>query len=187
MSFETVNQDILIAYHAAVAQIHARLANTLAQAGHPVSEENTASELINSAAAVAQTIGKPAAANVAPNYADFALGAFMDAMTQAAITFAAAHLPAEYKPVEEALSADVQAALGGAPVTAAAVVEDVTEAAGAAASIAEPELAPVVALAEPVVERAEASLLDGSAAPAAVAVPEAVTVTDKAALLDDTH
>ena len=209
MSLETIQQDILGAYQAAVAGIHAQFANTLAQAGHNVSEANTASELINSAVAVAQTMGKSAAANVAPNYADFALHAFMVSMERAAITFAAAHLPDKYKPVFGALSADVQDAIGGEHVSVATVVEDTTAAAGAAVEMAEPTLAPVVELAEPVVQREEATLLSdappvavadeadpaigtgateqANTGPAVEAVPEAAAPLDKAGLLDDTH
>jgi hypothetical protein len=159
MSFDAIKQDALALFRAAVIGIHAQFANTLVQAGHAVSEESTASELLNSAAGAANTIGKPAAANAAPNYADFALHAFMVSMEHAAVNFAAAHLPDKYKPVMGAITAEVQAAVTGQPVSEAQVVDAVVDAAGAAVDIAEPELAPIVTLAEPIVENEAVELL----------------------------
>jgi len=158
-----VTPNTLANFHSAVAGIHAQFANTLAQAGNDVSETNSASELLNVAAAVSNTIGKPPGTEAAPNYADFALHAFMMSMQSAAIAFAAAHLPDKFKPVIGQLNATVQAALTGVPANSSAasdtaasepveVVDATLNVAAAAVDIAHPEAAPIVAIAEPVIE-----------------------------------
>ena len=191
-----VNKDILSAFQNAAAGIHAQFANTLKQAGHNVSEENTASQLLNVAATASNTVGKPAT-GIAPNYADFALQGFLTSMEQIAVQFAAAHLPDKLKPVMAELSGEIQSALGGQPVNTAGVVEDVTEAAGAVAVAVDPAAAPIVAVAEPIAKEVEAAVLapaseaQSAAAPvqSEVAAPAAVDPEpSKASLLsDDTH
>lgn len=192
MSLETIKEDVLAAYKAAVAGIHAQFANTLAQAGHAVNETNSSSQLINSAAAAANSLGKPAGANAAPNYADFALNAYMNSMGNAASQFAAAHLPDQYKPLIEEMDAGVLALMGLKPISKTEVVEGVTKAVETAAAIAEPAAAPVIAVAAPIIEQVETSLLQPKApAPASesepVAEPEtlAPASVDKAGLLGD--
>lgn len=159
MSLESIKLDVLGAFQAAAAGIHAQFANTLVQAGHPVSEASTASELINAAAAASNTVGKPVMTTTAPNYADFALHAFLTSMEQIAVQFAAAHLPDKYKPVMEQLDSGVQAALGGVSAHAATIAKDVTAAAAVAAEVAVPEAAPIIAAAEPVAETLESAVL----------------------------
>lgn len=190
-----VNKDILSAFQNAAAGIHAQFANTLKQAGHNVSEENTASQLLNVAATASNTVGKPAT-GIAPNYADFALQGFLTSMEQIAVQFAAAHLPDKLKPVAAELSSELQSALGGQPVNTASAAEDVTEAAGAIAVAVDPAAAPIVAVAEPIAKDVEAAVLAPTreAEPTAAPVqPEAAEVAvepepSKASLLsDDTH
>jgi hypothetical protein len=187
-----INPSVLANFQAAAAGIHAQFANTLAQAGLPVTEQHTASQLINAAAQASSMVGKPFNPGTAPNYADFALQGFLHTMEQLAIQFAAQHLPDRLKPVLADLSAGVQTALGGVKADAPVLAKDVTEIAAAAVSVADPAAAPIVAAAEPVAEAIESAVL-GEPAPTTQPIAETLPavgepVEAKASLLgDDTH
>lgn len=157
---ETVGKDLLSAFRNAAAGIHAQFANTLFQAGHSVSEANTASQLINVAMGASATAGKPVSTNTAPNYADFALTGYFRSMEQLAIQFAAAHLPDKLKPVVTEMSADIQNALGaGQPVTKAEVAEEATKIAAEVGEAVDPALSPVIEVAAGVAEQIEGDAL----------------------------
>ena len=130
MSFlDTLKQDALAVFHATANALHAQLANTLSQAGHPVTEADHVDTLVQTAANAATGAASAAqASTVAPNYADAALATFTQAMTAAAVQFAQAHLPAKFQGV----AADV-AQVATDVVSGAKSLDDVKQAAVAAA------------------------------------------------------
>jgi len=138
MSFlDTLKQDALAVFHATANALHAQLANTLSQAGHPVTEADHVDTLVQTAANAATGAANAAqASTVAPNYADAALATFTQAMTAAAVQFAQAHLPAKFQGV----AADV-AQVATDVVSGAKSLDDVKQ---AAETVAAPAAAAIV-------------------------------------------
>jgi len=126
MSFlDTLRQDALAVFHATANALHAQLANTLSQAGHPVTEADHVDTLVQTASNAATGAASAAqASTTAPNYADAALATFTQAMTAAAVQFAQAHLPAKFQGV----AADV-AQVASSVISGATSLDDVKQAA----------------------------------------------------------
>jgi len=153
MSFlDSLKQDALAVLHATANALHAQLANTLAQAGHAVTEADHVDTLVKTAQAAATgAASAPAASTIAPNYADAALARFNQSMMVALVQFAQQHLPAKFQGVAEEAATVVETAAAGAPV--AAIVDDGLKVAQAAVSVVEPSAAPIAAVVEPIVEQ----------------------------------
>lgn len=155
MSFlDTLKQDALAIFQATANALHAQLANTLSQAGHPVTEADHVDTLVQTAVNASTGAANAAqAVTTAPNYADAALATFSTAMTSAAVQFAQAHLPAKFQGVAaDAVGAVSNVVAGGTPSVATAV----SAAAGIAASVGEalaPQAAPLISAAEAIVEQ----------------------------------
>ena len=145
MSFlDSLKQDALAVLHATTNALHAQLANTLSQAGHPVSEADHVDTLVQTAQAAATgSAGAPVASSTAPNYADAALATFNQSMTAALIQFAQQHLPAKFQGV----AADaVQAAsnvLADGNVTAGEIAQAAATVGASVVSAAAPQAAPI--------------------------------------------
>lgn len=138
MSFlDTLKQDALAVFHATANALHAQLANTLSQAGHPVTEADHVDTLVQTAVNASTGSANAAqASTTAPNYADAALATFTQAMTAAAVQFAQAHLPAKFQGV----AADV-AQVATDVVSGAKSLDDVKQ---AAETVAAPAAAGIV-------------------------------------------
>lgn len=150
---DALKQDALSVLHATANALHAQLANTLAQAGHAVSEDDHVDTLVASARAAATgAASAPAASRTAPNYADAALATFTHSMTAALIQFAQQHLPAKFQ---------------GVAAEAAPVVEQVADAAEDAAIAAVPEPVKVIVGDLVVAQAAEPVAYTGEPGPAA--------------------
>lgn len=155
---DALKQDALAVLHSTANALHAQLANTLAQAGHAVSEADHVDTIVGVARAAATGAANAVAAStVAPNYADAALATFSQSMTAALIQFAQQHLPAKFQGVAEAATAAIADATAGKP-GAAALVDDGLKVAEVAISAEIPAAAPIAALAEPLLEEAAAAL-----------------------------
>lgn len=184
MSFlDDVKQRALDVLHATTNAVHAQFAASLMQAGHDVTPETHADDLVSTALSVAAATGKPAG-TAAPNYADHALATFSTSMSSALMQFASVFLPTKFQPVVAAASQVVDSALSDGKVTAGEAVDAGLKVAAALATAASPTGAAIAAIVEPLVEgvadkvTAGASLAD-AAAPvvqaAAAAVQPAVT------------
>jgi len=136
MSFlDSLKQNALAVFHATANALHAQLANTLSQAGHPVSEDDHVDTLVQTAQAAATgAASAPQASTVAPNYADAALATFTQAMTAAAVQFAQAHLPAKFQGVASDAAQVATAVLADGKVDAAEVAATVAPIAAQAVS-----------------------------------------------------
>ena len=173
MSFlDALKQNALNVLHATVNSLHAQFAASLAQAGHDVNADTHVNDLVATAVNASSATGKPAGANATPNYADAALGTFSTSMTQAMLAFAQAHLPAKFQPATEQAAqtaSDVVSTVAtGGHVDVGAAAQDATKVVGAVVSAALPEAAPIVAVAEPILESIEHAFASG-AKPANVA------------------
>jgi len=155
MSFlDTLKLDALAVFHATANALHAQFANTLSQAGHPVTEADHVDTLVQTATnAATGAAAAPQASTVAPNYADAALATFTQGLTAAAVQFAQAHLPAKFQGVAADAVSTADAVLSDGKVTTG---EAVSAAAGVAASVAAavaPQAAPIIGAAEAVLEQ----------------------------------
>jgi hypothetical protein len=169
MSFlDSLKQDALAVLHATANALHAQLANTLAQAGHAVSEADHVDTLVGVARAAATGAARAVAAStIAPNYADAALATFNQSMTAALIQFAQQHLPAKFQGVAED-AAQAVADVTSAQPSIAGIADDVLKVTAAAVSVAIPDAAPIAAVVEPIAEKAltEFAAPTGSTGPA---------------------
>lgn len=164
MSFlDSLKQDALAVLHATANALHAQLANTLAQAGHAVTEADHVDTLVNAARAAATGAASAVAAStIAPNYADAALATFNQSMTAALIQFAQQHLPAKFQGVAADAAQTVADATAGKS-TVATLVDDGLKIADAALSAAMPSAAPIAAIVEPLAEEVVAAVAPKSA------------------------
>jgi hypothetical protein len=168
MSFlDALKTNALNVLHATVNALHAQFAASLAQAGHDVNADTHVNDLVQTAVTAGAATGKPAG-TATPNYADHALATFSQSMTAAMLAFAQSHLPAKFQPVgEEAAQVAndvVSAAATGTHVDAAAVGDTVTKVAASAITAAVPGAAPIVAVAEPIIESLEHAFEGGRSA-----------------------
>lgn len=156
---DSLKQDALAVLHATANALHAQLANTLAQAGHAVTEADHVDTLVKTAQAAATgAASAPAASTTAPNYADAALATFTRSMTAALIQFAQQHLPAKFQGIAQD-AVEVAADATAPKVQASAVIDDGLKVAEAAVSVAIPSAAPIAAVVEPIVEEAVDAVL----------------------------
>lgn len=186
MSFlDSLKQDALAVLHATANALHAQLANTLSQAGHPVTEDDHVDTLVQSAQAAATgAAGAPQASTTAPNYADHALATFNQSMTAALIQFAQQHLPAKFQGV----AADaVQAAsnvLADGKVTAGEAASAVANVGAAVAAAVVPGAAPIAGAAAAIVNAVASgatSAQDAAASVAETAVQAGASIAEAAA------
>lgn len=181
MSFlDSLKQDALAVLHATANALHAQLANTLAQAGHAVSEADHVDTLVGVARAAATGAASAVAASTtAPNYADAALATFNQSMTAALIQFAQQHLPAKFQGVAGDAAAAIADATGSKPAVET-LIDDGLKLAQAGLSAAVPDAAPIAAIVEPLAQEvADAVLAPKTQAPAPIvdATVEEVTTT----------
>lgn len=149
---DALKQDALAVLHSTANALHAQLANTLAQAGHAVSEADHVDTLVSAARGAATGFASAsAAATTAPNYADAALATFSQSMTAALIQFAQQHLPAKFQGVAETAVTVVADAVASKPTTAE-LVGDGLKIAEAIVSAEIPAAAPIAAVVEPLIE-----------------------------------
>ena len=146
MSFlDSLKQDALAVLHATANALHAQLANTLSQAGHPVSEADHVDTLVQTAQAAATgAAGAPVASTTAPNYADAALATFNQSMTAALIQFAQQHLPAKFQGVATDAVQSVSNMVADGKVTAAEAASTAANIAASAVAVTAPQAAPIV-------------------------------------------
>lgn len=174
MSFlDSIKQSALDLLHATSNALHAQFANSLAQAGHPVSESDHVDTLMSTAQAAGT-----ASLTTAPNYADHAVATFTSGMTAAMLNFAQHFLPTKF---QGAAAAAAQAAAGVAndvaaskPVDVASVADTITKVAAGALAVAIPGVAPIAAAAEPLIEGIEHAF-EGGASVAQVATSVAAS------------
>jgi hypothetical protein len=160
MSFlDSLKQDALAVLHATANALHAQLANTLAQAGHSVTEGDHVDTLVNTAQAAATgAASAPAASTTAPNYADAALATFNQSMTVALINFAQQHLPAKFQGIaSEATAAIADATASGASLET--VIDDGLKIAQTVVTAELPAAAPIAAAVEPLAEEVVAAVI----------------------------
>lgn len=153
MSFlDSLKQDALAVLHATANALHAQLANTLSQAGHPVTEADHVDTLVQTAQASATgSAGAPVASSVAPNYADAALATFNQSMTAALIQFAQQHLPAKFQGVAAGAVQAASDVLDDGKVTASEAASAVANVGAAVAAAVVPGAAPIAAAAAAIV------------------------------------
>lgn len=161
---ETLRQDALGVLHTTVNALHAQLANTLAQAGHAVSEADHVDTLVGVARAAATGAASAVVASTtAPNYADAALATFGQSMTVALVQFAQQHLPAKFQSgAAGGAAAAGDDATGSEPV-GATTIDDGVKLARIAISAAIPEAAPIAAVVAPLAEGVVDTVLETKA------------------------
>jgi hypothetical protein len=169
--------------------LHAQLANTLSQAGHPVSEDDHVDTLVSTALGAAVATNVPAATAQAPNYADHALATFSTSMTAAMIQFAQAFLPAKFQGVAAAATSAAATVVNDVKSgNVAAIVNDVAGVASSVVAAVAPEAAPLVAaakqIAKAVTDNADSAtdVVDNVKAVAAAAAAAAATSAAQAAI-----
>jgi hypothetical protein len=166
MSFlDSLKQDALAVLHATANALHAQLANTLAQAGHAVSEADHVDTLVAAARAAATGAASAVqASTTAPNYADAALATFSQSMTTALVQFAQQHLPAKFQGVAADATQVVIDAAGAKP-QAETLIDDGLKFAAAAVTATVPGTSPIAMVAEPIVEEVLDAVIPRTPAP----------------------
>lgn len=169
MSFlDALKQDALAVLHATANALHAQLANTLAQAGHGVTENDHVDTLVAAARGAATgAASAPIASTVAPNYADAALATFSQSMTAALVQFAQQHLPAKFQGVAAVAASVAEDATASKPI-AATIIDDGLKLAEVVLSATIPGAAPIAAVVEPLVEEAVNAALPAEQSPAPI-------------------
>lgn len=179
--FDSLKQSALDVLHATVNALHAQFAASLAQAGHPVTPDDHTDTLVQSAA---NASAKPGSA---PTYADHALATFTTGVTQAMLQFAQQHMPAKFQAATaDAVTAATSVAndvAASKPVDVSSVADTATKVAAGVLSVAVPGAAPIVALAEPLIESIEHAFEGGASAAqvATATVQTAAPVVEQAA------
>lgn len=186
MSFlDSLKQDALAVLHATANALHAQLANTLSQAGHPVSEADHVDTLVQTAQQSATgAAGAPVASTQAPNYADHALATFNQSMTAALIQFAQQHLPAKFQGVASDAVQTVSDVLDDGKVTAGEAASAVANVGAAVAAAVVPGAAPIAGAAAAIVNAVASgstSVKDAGAAVAATALQAGESIAEAAA------
>lgn len=159
MSFlDSIKQSALEVLHGTVNALHAQFAASLAQAGHPVTAEAHVDTLVQTAVKAGNGSGN----GVAPNYADHALATFSTSMTAALLQFAQAHLPAKFQGAAEEAASTATAAIEGKHMNLGDIAETALKIGADVAAAVVPGAAPIVAIAEPLVEAVVKSAAAGA-------------------------